>query len=151
MAEGEYSTLRNLLLVVVALLVLGVGADVYLGRVIAENSVVFEKIYTLLESGVSEQFTGAMTQASAIEKKLAETNAHAAEMDARMKKVFKEAEDSMMQRLNAELPIIMDRYLEARSAKFRQGLAQDETMRQQLRQEVGEVVREEMRRARPQP
>lgn len=123
MAEGEYSTLRNLLLVVVALLVLSVGSAIYLGRVMAENSVVFEKIYTLLESGMSEQFTGAMTQAEAMEKKLTDLNKQAETLEARLEEA---------------LPKIMDKYIQERSERLRE----DPKARQQLAQAVAEILRD---------
>ncbi len=79
MTERQFATLRALQVAVILILALSVGSDVYLGLQLSQNSRVFDRIYTLLESGLSERLSGALVQAAAIEKGLSELQAQIGE------------------------------------------------------------------------
>lgn len=151
MTNEQYASLRNLLWVVVALLVASVGSNIYAGLKLDANTRVFEKIYTLLETGLGERFTVALAQASAIEKELGQARQHArvaAEslqgVDAQFRKAAADAENSLVARLDRELPALMDRYVESRLAKLRDPATREE-VRKLLREELTRIVREEPR------
>ncbi len=155
MESSQYSTLRNLLVLIVVLLMASVGSVVYLSLEMNENSRVFGKIYDLLEGGMNEELIGAMAQAEAIQQELEKVRGHAASASAELAKVdtrMQQAEAQLVDRMKKELPPLMDKYvdhlIETRSAQLSRELAKEE-VRQVLREEVAKVIREEMARALP--
>ena len=157
MTDAQYVTLRNLLWAVIGLLLVSVGANIYVGRKLEENSRVFGKMYALLESGLGEQFASAMVQASAIEQELVRVRQQAEGVssalqgaDSQMKKTLSEAENNLVQRVNRELPPLMDRYIESRTAQLRRWTTREEATKL-IREEISQIVREELRKKPPQP
>jgi flagellar basal body-associated protein FliL len=155
MDGSQYSTLRNLLVLIVVLLMGSVGSVAYLSLEMNENSRVFGKIYDLLESGMNEELIGAMAQAQAIQQELEKVRVHAASASAELAKVdnrMQQAEAQLVERMKKELPPLMDKYvdhlIETRSEQVSRELAKEE-VRQVLREEVAKVIREEMARALP--
>ena len=111
MEGAQYSALKNLLMVIVVLLLVSVGSDVYLGMEMRANSRVFGKIYDLLEGGMNDQLIGAMAQAEAIQKELEKVRKYAASASAEMQKVDErmlQAEARLVDRMKKELPPLMD-------------------------------------------
>ena len=87
------------------------------------------------------------------EKELSQARQHAqaaAEnmktLDAQFRKAAADAENSLVARLNKELPALMDRYVEERTAKLREPAAREE-LHKLLREELTRLAREEMRGA----
>jgi hypothetical protein len=149
--DEHYVTLRNLLGLAVLLLVATVGSNIYVGLKLEGNSRVFDKIYGLLETGMGEKFASAMAQATAMEKELSQVREHAQAaaqnmqaLDGQFRKAAADAENSLVVRLNRELPALMDRYIEARAAKLREPAAREE-IRKLLREELQQMVREELK------
>jgi len=149
--QDHYVTLRNLLWLVVLLLLATVGSNVFVGLKLEGNSRVFDKLYGLLETGMGERFTSAMAQASAIEKELAQARQHAQAaaqsmqaLDGQFRKAAADAENSLVARLNRELPVLLDGYIEQRAAKLREPATREE-IRKLLREELSQMVREELR------
>lgn len=151
MTHSQYVTLRNLLCLAIALLLATVGSNIYAGLKLDANSRVFERIYTLLETGMGERFATAMAQAKAIERELSQARGHAQgavesmqTMETQFRKAAADAENSLVERLNRELPVLMDRYIESRAAKLRESASREE-IRKVLREELAGMLREELR------
>jgi biopolymer transport protein ExbB/TolQ len=128
--DAQYSTIRNLLWIVMVLAVLAVASNFYVASRLDRNSDELASIYQLLQKDLMGK---ALTQSEELQKRMDSLNASAngvdtkmkqaedemdaklkqaqAEMDARLKK----AQDDFVARMKVELPKIMDNYAASRA------------------------------------
>ena len=106
--DSGYSTVRNLLYIVLVLTLLSVFADFYVGTELARNSDEMARMGLLLQ----KQMMGtALQQSEQLQKKMDQLNQDAEGIDGKLQK----AQDSFVQRMNVELPRIMDNYVKSRA------------------------------------
>lgn len=118
-----YSKLRGLILFLIVLVTLGIGSNFYVASEISRNSDELDRIYRLLQ----KQLTGeALAQSRELQQRMESLNETATGIDAKMKKAqdeldskLRKAQDDMVTRMGAELPKIMDRYVQSRATKLR--------------------------------
>jgi citrate synthase len=117
--DAGYSTLRNLLYIVIVLVVLSILSNFYVSSQLARNSDELGSLRLLLQ----KQMMGtALTQAEELQKRMDALNQSAAGIDARMKQAqdemdakLKKAQDDLVARMQVELPRIMDNYIKQRA------------------------------------
>ena len=109
--ENGYSTLRNLLFVVMVLAALAVLSNFYVASQLARNSDELAGMRQVLQK---QMMGDVMKQSDELQKRMDALNQDAAGIDAKLQK----AQDDMVVRLNAELPKIMDRYLESKKPQL---------------------------------
>ena len=106
--DAGYSTLRNLLMIVLALVLLSILSNFYVASQLSRNSDELASMRLLLQ----KQMMGtALTQANELQKRMDTLNESAAGIDAKMKK----AQDDFVARMQVELPKIMDNYAKTRT------------------------------------
>jgi len=106
--DSGYSTVRNLLYIVLVLTLLSVFANFYVGSQLARNSDELARLGLLLQ----KQMMGtALQQSEQLQKRMDQLNEDAAGIDAKLQK----AQDSFVARMNVELPKIMDNYVKSRT------------------------------------
>ncbi|MBZ5669845.1 MAG: hypothetical protein LAO04_08955 [Acidobacteriia bacterium] len=106
--DSGYSTVRNLLYIVLVLTVLSIFANFYVASQLARNSDELARMGLLLQ----KQMMGtALQQSQELQKKMEQLNQDAAGIDAKLQK----AQDSFVARMNVELPRIMDNYVKSRA------------------------------------
>jgi hypothetical protein len=115
--DTGYSTVRNLLYIVLVLVVLAVLSNFYVASQLSRNSDELASLRGLLQ----KQLMGtALTQAQELEKRMDALNQSAAGIDAKMKK----AQDDFVARMQVELPRIMDNYVKQRAPVVQRQLEQ---------------------------
>jgi len=106
--DSGYSTVRNLLYIVLVLTLLSIFANFYVASQLARNSDELARMGLLLQ----KQMMGtALQQSQELQKKMEQLNQDAAGIDAKLQK----AQDSFVARMNVELPRIMDNYIKSRA------------------------------------
>ena len=106
--DSGYSTVRNLLYIVLVLTVLSIFANFYVASQLARNSDELARMGLLLQ----KQMMGtALQQSQELQKKMEQLNQDAAGIDAKLQK----AQDSFVARMNVELPRSMDNYVKSRA------------------------------------
>ncbi|MGD1158056.1 MAG: hypothetical protein ABSA41_19825 [Terriglobia bacterium] len=106
--DSGYSTVRNLLYIVLVLTLLSIFANFYVASQLARNSDELARMGLLLQ----KQMMGtALQQSQELQKKMEQLNQDAAGIDAKLQK----AQDSFVARMNVELPRIMDHYIKTRA------------------------------------
>ncbi len=118
--DAGYSTVRNLLYIVLVLVVLSILSNFYVASQLAHNSDEIASLRLLLQ----KQMMGtALTQAEELQKKMDALNQSASGIDAKMKQAqdemdakLKKAQDDFVARMNVELPRMMDNYIKQRSS-----------------------------------
>jgi uncharacterized protein YoxC len=106
--DSGYSTVRNLLYVVLVLTLLSIFANFYVASQLARNSDELARMGLLLQ----KQMMGtALQQSEQLQMKMEQLNQDAAGIDAKLQK----AQDSFVARMNVELPKIMDNYIKSRA------------------------------------
>jgi citrate synthase len=126
--DTGYSTVRNLLYIVLVLVVLAVLSNFYVASELSRNSEELASLRGLLQ----KQLMGtALTQAEELEKRMDALNQSAAGIDAKMKKAqdemdakLKKAQDDFVARMQVELPRIMDNYVKQRAPLLQRQLEQ---------------------------
>ncbi len=126
--DNGYSTVRNLLYVVLGFTLLAVLSNFYVGLQLAEHS----KALASLQQFLAKQVTGsALTQAQELETRMDALNQTASGVDAKMQQAqaamdakLKKAQDDMVARLQLELPKIMDNYVKTRAPLVQKQLEQ---------------------------
>jgi len=126
--DSGYSTVRNLLFVVLVLVVIAVLSSFYVAQQIDRNSQELASLRLLLQ----KQLMGnALTQAEELQKRMDTLNQSAAGIDAKMKQAqdemdakLKKAQDDFVARLNTELPRMMDNYIKQRAPLVQRQLEQ---------------------------
>jgi len=115
--DSGYSTLRNLLAVVLVLVVLSILSNFYVGSQLANNSNELAKMRLVLEK---QLMTSALTQSEELQKRMDALNQTAGGIDAKMQK----AQDDFVARMQVELPKIMDNYVKSRATPLEKQLQQ---------------------------
>ena len=106
--DSGYSTVRNLLYIVLVLTLLSVFASFYVGTQLSRNSDELSRLGMLLQ----KQMMGtALEQSEQLQKRMDQLNQDAAGIDAKLQK----AQDSFVARMNVEMPRIMDNYIKSRA------------------------------------
>jgi uncharacterized protein YoxC len=106
--DSGYSTVRNLLYIVLVLTLLSIFANFYVASQLARNSDELARMGLLLQ----KQMMGtALQQSEQLQMKMEQLNQDAAGIDAKLQK----AQDSFVARMNVELPRIMDNYIKTRA------------------------------------
>ncbi len=106
--ETGYSTVRNLLYVVLVLVVLAILSNFYVAQQFAR---IHEDLAGLRELLAKELMGSALTQSQELQKRMDALNESASGIDAKLKK----AQDDFVARMNVELPRIMDNYAKRRA------------------------------------
>ena len=126
--DTGYSTVRNLLFVLLALVVLAILSNFYVASQLDRNSQELASLRLLLQ----KQLMGsALTQAEELQKRMDALNQSAAGIDVKMKQAqeemdakLKKAQDDFVARLNVELPRMMDNYIKQRAPLVQRHLEQ---------------------------
>ena len=126
--DAGYSTLRNLLYIVIVLVVLSILSNFYVSSQLARNSNELASLRMLLQ----KQMMGtALTQAEELQKRMDALNQSAAGIDAKMKQAqdemdakMKKAQDDFVARMQVELPKMMDNYIKQRTPLVEKQLMQ---------------------------
>ena len=126
--DAGYSTLRNLLYIVIVLVVLSILSNFYVSSQLARNSNELASLRMLLQ----KQMMGtALTQAEELQKRMDALNQSAAGIDAKMKQAqdemdakMKKAQDEFVARMQVELPKMMDNYIKQRTPLVEKQLMQ---------------------------
>ncbi len=126
--DAGYSTLRNLLSIVLVLVLLSILSNFYVASQLARNSDELASMRLLLQ----KQMMGtALTQSEELQKRMDALNQSAAGIDAKMKQAqdemdakLKKAQDDFVARMQVELPKIMDNYVKQRAPLVEKQLQQ---------------------------
>ena len=126
--DAGYSTVRNLLYIVIVLVVLSILSNFYVSSQLARNSDELASLRVLLQ----KQMMGtALTQAAELQKRMDTLNQSAAGIDAKMKQAqdemdakMKKAQDEFVARMQVELPKMMDNYIKQRAPVVQKQLEQ---------------------------
>jgi H2-forming N5,N10-methylenetetrahydromethanopterin dehydrogenase-like enzyme len=126
--DTGYSTVRNLIYVVLALVLLAILSNFYVASQLDRNSQELASLRLLLQ----KQLMGtALTQAAELQKRMEALNQSAAGIDAKMQQAqaemdakLKKAQDDFVARLNVELPRMMDNYIKQRAPLVQRQLEQ---------------------------
>jgi citrate synthase len=126
--DTGYSTVRNLLFVLLALVVLAILSNFYVASQLDRNSQELASLRLLLQ----KQLMGsALTQAEELQKRMDALNQSAAGIDVKMKQAqdemdakLKKAQDDFVARMNVELPRMMDNYIKQRAPLVQRQLEQ---------------------------
>lgn len=117
--DTGYSTVRNLLYIVLVLVVLSILSNFYVSSQLARNSDELARLGLLLQ----KQLMGsALTQAEELQKRMDALNQAAGGIDAKLKQAqdemdakMKKAQDEFVARMQVELPKMMDNYIKQRA------------------------------------
>lgn len=142
--DAGYSTVRNLLYIVLVLVVLALLSNFYVATQIDRNSQELAALRLLLQ----KQLMGtALTQAEELQKRMDALNQTASGIDAKMKQAqdemdakLKKAQDDFVARMNAELPRMMDNYIKQRAPLVQKQIEQRAPQVQQQLQQRGAAV-----------
>jgi H2-forming N5,N10-methylenetetrahydromethanopterin dehydrogenase-like enzyme len=126
--DTGYSTVRNLIYVVLALVLLAILSNFYVASQLDRNSQELASLRLLLQ----KQLMGtALTQVDELQKRMEALNQSAAGIDAKMKQAqeemdakLKKAQDDFVARMNVELPKMMDNYIKQRAPLVQRQLEQ---------------------------
>jgi len=126
--DTGYSTIRNLIYVVLALVVVAILSNFYVASQLDRNSQELASLRLLLQ----KQLMGtALTQVEELQKRMETLNQSAAGIDAKMKQAqeemdakLKKAQDDFVARMNVELPRMMDNYIKQRAPLVQRQLEQ---------------------------
>ena len=111
------SSVRNLLYIVLALVLLALASNFYVASQISRNSEELASMRLLLQK---QMMGDAMAKADQLQKRLDSLNASAASIDAKMAK----AQDDFVGRMRLELPRIMDSYVKQRTPVVKKAVEQ---------------------------
>lgn len=115
--DAGYSTLRNLLVVVLVLVLLSILSNFYVASQLANNSNELAAMRRVLEK---QLMTNVMSQSEELQKRMDALNQTAGGLDAKMQK----AQDDFVARMQVELPKIMDNYVKQRTPLVQKQLQQ---------------------------
>jgi hypothetical protein len=126
--DTGYSTVRNLLYVLLVLVLVATGSNFYVAMQLDRNSQELASLRLLLQ----KQMMGtALTQAAELQKRMDALNESAAGIDAKMRRAqeemdakLKKAQDDFVARMNVELPRMMDNYIKQRAPLIEKQLQQ---------------------------
>jgi len=113
--DAGYSAVRNLLWMVLVLVVLAVLSNFYVASQLSRNSDELAGIRLLIQK---QMMGDVMTQSAELQKRMDALNQTAGGIDAKMKQAqdemdakLKKAQDDFVERMQIELPKIMDNYV----------------------------------------
>jgi hypothetical protein len=106
--DSGISTIRNLIYIVLVLTLLSIFANFYVASQLSRNSDELDRLGLLLQK---QMMGNVMEQSQELQKKMEQLNQDAAGIDAKLQK----AQDSLVARMNVELPRIMDNYIKTRA------------------------------------
>lgn len=116
--DTGYSTVRNLLFVVLVMVILAILSNFYVAQQFAR---IHEDLASLRELLAKELMGSALTQSQELQKRMDALNESAAGIDAKLKK----AQDDFVARMNVELPRIMDNYARSRAPRIEGQVARE--------------------------
>ena len=127
--DSGYSTLRNLLYVVLVVGLAATGSSFYVAQQLDLNSQELASLRLLLQ----KQMMGtALTQSEELQKRMDALNQSAAGIGAKMKQAqnemdakMKKAQDDFVARMNTELPRMMDNYVKSRAGQLQPMIPQE--------------------------
>ncbi len=129
--NSGYSTVRNLLYVVLALAVLAVASNFYVAAQLDRNSQELASLRLVLQK---QMMSRALTQAEELQRRMEAINQSAAGIDAKMEQAqeemdakLKKAQDDFVARMQVELPKMMDNYIEERAKGLQSQIPQSLT------------------------
>jgi len=115
--DSRLSTIRNLLYVLIALVLLSSLSGFYVATELARNSDELASLRVLLQK---EVLRTALTHAQELENQLDSLNQSAAGIDGKLRK----AQDDLVARMQVELPKILDDYVKQRGSLVQQKIQQ---------------------------
>ncbi len=115
--ETGYSTVRNLLYVVLVMVVLAILSNFYVAQ---QFERIHEDLASLRQLLAKELMGSALTQSMELQKRMDALNDSASGIDAKLKK----AQDDFVARMNRELPRIMDNYIKQRAPMLQREIEQ---------------------------
>ncbi len=126
--DTGYSTVRNLLYILLVLVLLALGSNFYVASKLDSNSQELASLRLLLQ----KQLMGnVMTQSEELQKRMEALNQSASGIDAKMKQAqdemdakLKKAQDDFVARMQVELPRMMDNYIKQRAPLVEKQLTQ---------------------------
>lgn len=126
--ETGYSTVRNLLYIVLALVVLAILSNFYVAQQLARNS---DELASLRQLLAKQLMGSALTEAEELGKRMDALNQNASGIDVKLQRAqdemdakLRKAQDDLVARLHAELPKIMDNYIKQRAPLVQKQLEQ---------------------------
>ena len=127
--DSGYSTLRNLLYVVLVVGLAATGSSFYVAQQLDLNSQELASLRLLLQK---QMMSTALTQSEELQKRMDALNQSAAGIDAKMKQAqdemdakMKKAQDDFVARMNTELPRMMDNYVKSRAGQLQPMIPQE--------------------------
>jgi len=126
--DSGISTVRNLLFLVMALVIVAVLSNFWVASQIDKNTQELASLRLLMQ----KQMMGtALTQAEELQKRMDALNQSAAGIDVKMKQAqdemdakLRKAQDDFVARMNVELPKTMDNYVKSRAPLVQKQLEQ---------------------------
>ena len=115
--DTGYSTVRNLLVIVLVLVLVSILSNFYVASQLANNSNELARMRLVLEK---QLMTSALSQSEELQKRMDALNQSASGIDAKMQK----AQDDFVKRMQVELPKIMDNYVKSRATPLEKQLQQ---------------------------
>lgn len=105
--DAGYSTLRNLLFVVLVVGVLAILSSFYVASQLARNN---DELASLRQLLAKQLMGSVITEAEELQRRMDTLNTSASGIDAKLKK----AQDDLVARMEVEMPRIMDNYVKQR-------------------------------------
>jgi uncharacterized membrane protein affecting hemolysin expression len=105
--DSGYSTVRNLLYLVLVLVVLAILSNFYTASQLARNS---DELASLRQLLAKQVMGSAMGEAQELQKRMDALNESTSGIDAKLRK----AQDDFVARMDVELPRIIDNYVKQR-------------------------------------
>jgi peptidoglycan hydrolase CwlO-like protein len=116
--DSGISTVRNLLIVVLVLVLLSILTNIYVGNQLAQNSAELHNLGHLMQNQVQNSV---VEQSQQLQAKMDKLDQDAAGFDQKMD----EANKKFFKDLNDQLPIILDKYVKSRAPQIeRQAMKQ---------------------------
>jgi uncharacterized protein YoxC len=116
--DSGYSTVRNLLYIVLVLALLSIFSNFYVATELAKNSDELDGVRQVM---AKQLMSTALAQSQQLQQRMDQLNQDAAGIDAKLQK----AQDDFVARMNVELPRIMDNYIKTRAPEVeRQAMKQ---------------------------
>jgi hypothetical protein len=126
--DAGYSTVRNLLYVVIVLVLISILSNFYVASQLARNSDELASLGLFLQK---QMMGSVLTQATELEKRMDGLNQSATGIEAKLKQAqdemdakMKKAQDDFVARMQVELPKMMDNYIKQRAPLVQRQLEQ---------------------------
>ncbi len=126
--DTGYSTVRNLLYIVLVLVILAILSNFYVASQLARNS---DELASLRQLLAKQVMGTALAEAEELQKHMDALNQTAGGIDAKMKQAqdemdakLRKAQDAFVARMQAELPRMMDNYIKQRAPAIEKQIMQ---------------------------